>query len=120
MDLSIAIARINPAAMYRLSDAKDAILEWRGPGVQPTAQQLTDAWAAYQAEQTTAQQQRDADAAADSQDRAAVVQANPTTTLQSYIDTPNATITPGQTYTTVKLLCRVAIWLIRRELKRTI
>lgn len=51
MDLDLAIWRLNPTAAYRLNAAKDAILEWRGPGDEPTAQQLTDAWAAYVAEQ---------------------------------------------------------------------
>jgi hypothetical protein len=51
MDLTIALWQLNPAAEYRLNDDKSAILEWRGPGDAPTAQQLTDAWAAYVAEQ---------------------------------------------------------------------
>lgn len=51
MDLALAIAQFNPLAEYRLNDAKTAIIEWRGPGPQPSAAQLTAAWAAYQASQ---------------------------------------------------------------------
>lgn len=49
MDLTIAIWQLNPAAQYRLNDDKTAILEWRGPGDQPTPQQLQAAWDAYAA-----------------------------------------------------------------------
>lgn len=56
-------------------------------------------------------------ATADITERTAVESAD--AALTNYIDTPNASITPGQTYTTVKLLCRIARWLIRRELRRT-
>jgi hypothetical protein len=51
MDLDLAIWRISPGAEYRLSTDKQSILEWRGPGDEPTAQQLTAAWAAHVAEQ---------------------------------------------------------------------
>ena len=53
MDLDLAIFQLAPTSAYRLNDTRSAILEWRGPGVQPTTQQLTDAWTAYQAAQTT-------------------------------------------------------------------
>lgn len=36
--------------------------------------------------------------------------------LRNYINTPNASVTQAQTVTVVKLLCRVAIALVRRQL----
>ena len=51
MDLALAIHKHNPAGQYRLSDDKTRIIEWRGPGPQPTQAQLEAAWAAVQAEQ---------------------------------------------------------------------
>jgi hypothetical protein len=71
MDTALAIWQISPAAEYRLDHAHgDQIVEWRGPGPEPTPQQLADAWTAYQAAQTqqatavqTAETQRAADAA---------------------------------------------------------
>ena len=49
MDVALALWQINPAAEYRLDHAHgDAIVEWRGPGEQPTADDLAAAWAAYQ------------------------------------------------------------------------
>jgi hypothetical protein len=51
MDIALAIWQIDPAATYRLTDDKTAILEWRGPGPQPSADELAIAWAAYQAAQ---------------------------------------------------------------------
>jgi hypothetical protein len=50
MDLALAIWQINPAAEYRLTDDKSGILEWRGPGDEPTAEALAAAWAQYQVE----------------------------------------------------------------------
>jgi hypothetical protein len=49
IDLALALWQINPAAEYRLNDDKTAILEWRGPGPEPTADELAVAWAQYQA-----------------------------------------------------------------------
>jgi hypothetical protein len=55
MDIALAIHRLNPAGEYRLNDTKDAILEWRGPGKEPTHAELQAAWAAIaQEEQATA------------------------------------------------------------------
>jgi hypothetical protein len=48
MDLVLAIWQINPAAEYRLNDDKTAILEWRGPGPEPTADELVAAWEVVQ------------------------------------------------------------------------
>jgi hypothetical protein len=52
MDLALALWQINPAAEYRLNDDKTQIAEWRGPGPEPTADELAAAWAAYQDPQT--------------------------------------------------------------------
>lgn len=108
-------------AVIEITDAQAARLSERGLKTLGLNNQISVVLdPAIVAAEQAAQQQAAADAMADAADRATVVQANPIPTLQSYIDTPNASITPGLTYTTVKLLCRVAIWLIRRELKRTI
>lgn len=48
MDLALAIWQINPAAEYRLNADKTAILEWRGPGKEPAADELAAAWKAAQ------------------------------------------------------------------------
>ena len=50
IDYAIAIWRINPASEYRLNKSvppDQEILEWRGPGKQPTAEELLAAWTAY-------------------------------------------------------------------------
>jgi predicted ATPase len=53
MDLALALWQIDPAAEYRLDHAHgDQIIEWRGPGAQPTDKELAAAWAAYQDPQT--------------------------------------------------------------------
>lgn len=49
MDLALAIAELRGAmAGYRLNhshaDGNQVILEWRGPGDEPTQQELDDAW----------------------------------------------------------------------------
>lgn len=48
MDMQRAIAKINPRATYLLNhsqaDELQAILEWRGPGLQPSNTMLEDAW----------------------------------------------------------------------------
>lgn len=48
MDLARAIYKIDPTAEYRLNhsqaDGGQAILEWRGPGTEPTGAMLRDAW----------------------------------------------------------------------------
>jgi hypothetical protein len=49
MDLALALWQLNPAAEYRLNDDKTQIAEWRGPGPEPTADELAAAWAQYQA-----------------------------------------------------------------------
>jgi len=49
MDLDLALWQLNPQAAYLLSEDKTAIVEWRGPGEEPTADQLAAAWTAYQA-----------------------------------------------------------------------
>jgi hypothetical protein len=64
MDLALALWQINPAAEYRLNDDKTAILEWRGPGPEPTADELAAAWAQYQAAQQAAPQPAAVDPAA--------------------------------------------------------
>lgn len=56
MDIALAIHRINPRAEYRLTDDRAAILEWRGPGPQPTPAALDAAWTAYQSERQQAAQ----------------------------------------------------------------
>jgi hypothetical protein len=48
MDLALALWQINPAAEYRLNDDKTTILEWRGPGPEPTADELAAAWEVVQ------------------------------------------------------------------------
>lgn len=47
MDLALAIWRINPQAEYRLNDSANPteIVEWRGPGPEPTQAELEDSWA---------------------------------------------------------------------------
>lgn len=48
MDLQRAIAKIDPKSTYLLNhsqaDDMQAILEWRGPGAQPSQMMLEDAW----------------------------------------------------------------------------
>lgn len=48
MDLARAIEKIDAKAEYRLNhsqaDGKQVIIEWRGPGIEPTATMLRDAW----------------------------------------------------------------------------
>jgi hypothetical protein len=46
INLSLAIYKINPSAEYRLSSsiAPNEIVEWRGPGPQPTEDELYAAW----------------------------------------------------------------------------
>jgi hypothetical protein len=74
MDLALAIWQIDPAAEYRLNEDKSAILEWRGPGSEPTAEELNAAWMAYQeAHPASNPQQRAADNALVVQAFAAVV-----------------------------------------------
>lgn len=53
MDLALAIWQIDPTAEYRLTSDKTAILEWRGPGPEPTADDLAAAWTTYQAAHPT-------------------------------------------------------------------
>lgn len=64
MDIARAIAKINSTAEYRLTSAQAQsaadIIEWRGPGPQPTEAQLDAAWSEIQAED--AEQQSTADA----------------------------------------------------------
>lgn len=47
IDLALAIYHINPKARYRLSSSAPphTIIEWRGPGPQPTQAELEAAWA---------------------------------------------------------------------------
>lgn len=47
LDLALCIYHINPQARYRLSSATPPheIVEWRGPGEQPTQAELEAAWA---------------------------------------------------------------------------
>ena len=50
IDYAMAIWRINPASEYRLNESvppDQEILEWRGPGKEPTAEELQAAWTAY-------------------------------------------------------------------------
>ena len=53
MELQIAIAEIDPKARYLLNhsvgDGTQTIIEWRGPGPQPTPQELQATWDAYEA-----------------------------------------------------------------------
>ena len=60
MDYARAIAKIDPTAAYLLNhseaDGAQVILEWRGPGKQPTKQQLDDAWVLCLLEDTAAQE----------------------------------------------------------------
>jgi hypothetical protein len=51
MDLALAIWQLNPAAEFVLSADHSSIAIWRGPGPQPSADELAIAWAAYQAAQ---------------------------------------------------------------------
>lgn len=55
VDLPLALWQINPAAEYLLNDAHDQIVEWRGPGEQPTQEELEAAWVAYLASDAPAQ-----------------------------------------------------------------
>jgi hypothetical protein len=64
MDLALALWQINPAAEYRLNDDKTQIVEWRGPGDEPTTDELPAAWAAYQDPQTRRPQPAAVDPAA--------------------------------------------------------
>lgn len=48
MDAALALWQINPRMEYGLSDDGQTILSWRGPGEQPTPEQLQAAWTAYQ------------------------------------------------------------------------
>lgn len=58
MDLALAIARIDPKATYLLNhsqaDDEQRILEWRGPGKQPTDGELSFAWALILADRADA------------------------------------------------------------------
>lgn len=50
IDYAMALWRINPASEYRLNRSvppDQEILEWRGPGKEPTAEELQVAWTAY-------------------------------------------------------------------------
>lgn len=109
MDLSLAIYQINPLAEYRLNDAKTAILEWRGPGPQPTGQQLTDAWAVYQAALPPVPDYGNAIPA--DQDRRL---AETVTNLRTYLDL--ALPTPTQREAAFKLLIRFVLHIGRRVL----
>ena len=55
IDLARAIARIDPHAEYRLNhsqaDGKQKIIEWRGPGDEPTVAELAAAWTQVEAAQ---------------------------------------------------------------------
>jgi hypothetical protein len=55
MELQVAIAEIDPKAEYLLNhsvgDSTQVILEWRGPGPEPTQQELDDAWQQYLSKQ---------------------------------------------------------------------
>lgn len=46
MDLALAIWHIDPAAEYLLDDSANptTIVEWRGPGPQPTPAELDESW----------------------------------------------------------------------------
>jgi hypothetical protein len=46
IDLSLAIWKINPSAEYRLSQSNPphSIIEWRGPGPQPSEIEIYEAW----------------------------------------------------------------------------
>lgn len=48
MDVARAIAKIDPKARFRLNhsqaDGLQEILEWRGPGPEPSPTDLRDAW----------------------------------------------------------------------------
>lgn len=48
MDIARAIAKIDPKGAYLLNhsqaDDRQVILAWRGPGKEPTAKELDDAW----------------------------------------------------------------------------
>lgn len=48
IDLDLAIWQLNPQAEYCLDAEKTQIKEWRGPGEQPTIEQLAAAWDTYQ------------------------------------------------------------------------
>lgn len=47
IDLGLCIYHINPQAEYRLSSSvpPHEIIEWRGPGLEPTQAELEAAWA---------------------------------------------------------------------------
>jgi hypothetical protein len=64
MDISSAIAQINPQATYLLTDSNatswNDILEWYGPGPKPTPEQLEAAWQIVLAERAEAKTVRDA------------------------------------------------------------
>ena len=50
MDIALAIEEIRPGASYRLNKSippDQEIVEWRGPGDEPTQQELEDVWQIY-------------------------------------------------------------------------
>lgn len=63
MDVSSAIAQINPEATYLLTDSNaaswDDIVEWYGPGDKPTPEQLEVAWQIVVAERAKEKSVRD-------------------------------------------------------------
>lgn len=83
IDYALAIWRINPKSEYRLNKSTppdQVILEWRGPGTQPTVAELRAAWEAYLDEVAA---EDAADAAAEQAKKAALARlrqsANPET-----------------------------------------
>lgn len=98
MNLAIAIWRINPAAEYTLSDDKTQIVDWRGPGPQPTPAELQAAWDAYQSEQAAA---ATAKQAADTERTAAIDDVR--TTAAAALTRLDAIIANGGTFTAAQV-----------------
>lgn len=93
MELQIAIAEIDPKMQYRLNhsvgDGTQVILEWRGPGPQPTQQELEDAWAIVEG-RVAAEAATEAQKEADKQ--AAIIELNKTPEGQEILKAMGITI----------------------------
>lgn len=117
-----ALRRLRPNARFLLTqdgthNNEPYLSLWEDAAPPPSDQEIADTIAVLEAEQAAAAQQAAAAVAADTTERDAIVQAQ--TVFQTYIDTPPASITGALNAVTIKWLCRFALWMIRRELRRT-
>ena len=97
MDLALAIEETRPGALYRLNKSvqpDQEIIEWRGPGDEPTQQELENAWQIY-SEREAAEQ-----AASDK------LKSNIVTIAQSAVGVALNDLTQGQT----RALLAVMLW----------